>query len=150
MNLPDAHHTIAVVDRTKGSVVATWPLEEASNFPMTPDEADHRLFVVTRRPPRLVVLDTESGKEVVSYPSVGDADDAFYDAARKRVYVSGGEGFIDVFDQRSPDEYQAVGRLSTASGARTSLFVPELKRLYLAVPHRGTQNAEIRVYGAKP
>lgn len=150
VNLPDANHTIAVVDRTKRSVVATWPLEEASNFPMTPDEADHRLFVVTRRPPRLVVLDTESGKEVASYPTVGDADDAFYDAARKRVYISGGEGFIDVFDQRSPNDYQATGRISTASGARTSLFVPELNRLYLAVPHRGSQDAEVRVYEARP
>jgi DNA-binding beta-propeller fold protein YncE len=150
VNLPDANHTIAVVDRTKRSVIATWPLQEAANFPMTPDEANRRLFVVTRRPARLVVLDIESGKEVASYPTVGDADDAFYDAAHKRVYVSGGEGFIDVFDQRSPDDYQAAGRISTASGARTSLFVPELNRLYLAVPHRGNQKAEIRVYEAAP
>ena len=150
MNLPDANHTIAVVDRTKRSVVATWPLEEASNFPMTPDEADHRLFVVTRSPPRLVVLDTESGKQVASYPTVGDADDTFYDAARKRVYILGGGGFIDVFDQRSANDYQATGRISTASGARTSLFVPELNRLYLAVPHRGGQNAEVLVYEARP
>jgi DNA-binding beta-propeller fold protein YncE len=150
VNLPEADHAIAVVDRTKRSVVGTWPLKEASNFPMTPDEADHRLFVVTRRPARLVVLDTESGKEVATYPTVGDADDAFYDAAHKRVYISGGEGFIDVFDQRSPDDYKAAGRISTASGARTSLFVPELNRLYLAVPHRGNQKAEIRVYEAAP
>ena len=149
VNLPEADHTIAVVDRTMRSVVGTWPLKEASNFPMTPDEADNRLFVVTRRPARLVVLDMKSGTEVATYPTVGDADDAFYDAAHKRVYVSGGEGFIDVFDQRSANDYQAAGRTSTASGARTSLFVPELNRLYLAVPHRGSQQAEIRVYEAE-
>jgi hypothetical protein len=97
-----------------------------------------------------VVLNTESGKQVSSNPTAGDADDAFYDAAHKRVYISGGEGFIDVFDQRGPDDYKPSGRIPTASGARTSLFVSELNRLYLAVPHRGTQRAEIRVYEPQP
>src|SRR5215472_4889625 len=150
VNLPNANHTIAVVDRAKRSVIATWQLEAQANFPMALDEPDHRLLVVTRRPPLLVVLNAESGKQVASYPTVGDADDAFYDAAHKRVYVSGGEGFIDVFDQHGPDDYKPCGRIPTASGARTSLFVPELNRLYLAVPHRGTQMAEIRVYEAQP
>jgi DNA-binding beta-propeller fold protein YncE len=150
VNLPNANHTIAVVDRVKHSVIATWPLQAAANFPMVLDDANHRLLVVTRRPARLVVLDSESGKQVASYPSVGDADDLFYDAAHKRVYISGGEGFIDIFAQRSPDDYQLMGRSPTPAGARTSLFVPELDRLYLAVRHRGNQKAEIRVYEAKP
>ena len=150
VNLPNANHTIAVVDRAKRSVIATWQLEAQANFPMALDEPDHRLLVVTRRPPLLVVLNAESGKQVASYPTVGDADDAFYDAAHKRVYVSGGEGFIDVFDHRGPDDYKPSGRIPTASGARTSFFVPELNRLYLAVPHRGSQKAEIRVYEAQP
>ena len=150
VNLPNANHTIAVVDRAKRSVIATWGLEAQANFPMTLDEAEHRLFVVTRRPARLVALDTESGKPVASYPTVGDADDAFYDSAHKRIYITGGEGFIDIFEQRGPDQYQSLGRIRTASGARTSLFVPEFNRLYLAVPHRGKQNAEIRVYEPQP
>jgi DNA-binding beta-propeller fold protein YncE len=150
VNLPNANHTIAIVDRAIRSVIATWPLEAAANFPMALDEADHRLLVVTRRPARLVVLDTESGKQVASHPAVGDADDLFYDSALKRVYISGGEGFIDIFDQRGPDNYQPVGRIPTASGARTSFFAPELNRLYLAVPHRGNQKAEIRVYEPQP
>ena len=150
VNMPDANHTIAVVDRTKRSVITTWPVEAQANFPMALDEIDHRLFVVTRKPPTLVVLDTESGKQVASYPAVGDADDVFYDAVRKRVYISGGEGFLDVFTQSNPDHYQPAGRIPTASGARTSLFVPDLNRLYLAVPHRGNQKAEIRVYEITP
>ena len=150
VNMPDANHTIAVVDRTKRSVITTWPVEAQANFPMALDEVDHRLFVVTRKPPTLVVLDTESGKQVASYPAVGDADDVFYDAVRKRVYISGGEGFLDVFTQSNPDHYQPAGRIPTASGARTSLFVPDLNRLYLAVPHRGNQKAEIRVYEITP
>ena len=81
---------------------------------------------------------------------MGDADDLFYDAVRKLVYISGGEGFIDIFAQSNPDHYHPAGRIPTASGARTSLFVPELNRLYLAVPHRGNQPTEIRVYEPEP
>jgi len=150
VNLPNANHVVAVVDRSKHSVIATWQLEAQANFPMALDEADGRLLVVTRRPPRLVVLDIESGKQVASYPAVGDADDLFYDSAHKRVYISGGEGFIDVFNQRGPDDYQPAAKTPTASGARTSLWVPELNRLYLAVPHRGNQKAEVRVYEVQP
>ena len=81
---------------------------------------------------------------------MGDADDVFYDAALKRVYISGGEGFIDVFGQRDPDHYAPIAKIATAGGARTSFLAPELDRLYLAVPHRGNQKAEIRVYEAQP
>lgn len=150
VNVPTADNTITVLDRAKRLVIATWTIEAEANFPMALNEPDHRLLVVTRKPPRLIVLDTQSGKTLASQPVVGDADDAFYDAAHKRVYVSGGEGFIDIFDQRDRDHYQLVGRIPTASGARTSLFVPELNRFYLAVPHRGKQIAEIRVYEARP
>ena len=108
------------------------------------------LLVVTRRPPRLVVLNMESGKQVAAYPAVGNADDVFYDEAHKHVYISGGEGFIDIFDQRGPDDYQPAAKISTANGARTSLLVPELNRFCLAVPHRQSQKAEIRVYEVSP
>jgi len=150
VNLPDANHTVAVVDRSKGLVIATWAVGEQANFPMALDEQDRRLFIVTRRPARLLVLDTDSGKPVADYPVVGDADDIFYDAARERVYISGGEGFIDIFGQSDKDHYQLSSRIPTRSGARTSLFVPELNRLYLAVPQRENQGAEIRVYEAQP
>jgi len=150
VNVPTVDHTIAVLDRLKRSVIATWTADAQANFPMALDEPSHRLLVVTRRPARLIVFDTQSGKTVASQPAVGDADDAFYDPAHRRVYISGGEGFIDIFEQRDPDHYQPAGRIPTASGARTSLFVPELNRLYLAVPRRGNQGAEIRVYEARP
>ncbi|HLY60102.1 MAG TPA: hypothetical protein VKV95_05005 [Terriglobia bacterium] len=150
VNVPSADHSIAVLDRVKRSMIATWTLEAQANFPMALDETGHRLMVVTRRPPRLIVLDSQSGKVVASEPVVGDADDVFYEAAHKRVYISGGEGFIDVFEQRDPDHYAPIAKLPTAAGARTSCFVPELNRLYLAVPHRGNQMAEIRVYEAQP
>lgn len=150
VNVPDANHIIAVLDRVKRSTVATWTLEAQANFPMALDEADHRLMVVTRKPARLVVLDSLSGKMVAGEPAVGDADDIFYDAAHRRVYISGGEGFIDVFEQRDPDHYAPMAKIPTAAGARTSFLVPEFHHLYLAVPHRGNQPAEIRVYDVRP
>ena len=94
----------------------------------------------------LMVVDTESGKEIARVQSVGDTDDLFYDAQHRRIYIVGGEGFLTVVAQEDANHYTPVATIPTASGARTALFVPELRRLYLAVPRRGTQGAEIRVY----
>ena len=146
VNVPRAKQ-VAVIDRQRRAVVAHWPITQAAaNYPLALDEAQHRLFIGCRQPARLLVLDTDSGKVVAQVECAGDMDDVFYDAKNKRVYVSGGAGFISVFAQLNADQYQAVAQLSTAPGARTSLFVPALGRLYLAVPHRGGQAAEVRVY----
>lgn len=146
VNVPDANQ-IAVVDSARQTVITTWPDGEyRSNFPMALDEAHHRLFVGTRRPPRLVVIDTESGRQIAALDISGDTDDLFFDQDNKRIYVSAGEGNIDVINQTDADHYTSAGRIATASGARTSLLVPDLHRLYLAVPRRGAQEAAIRVY----
>jgi DNA-binding beta-propeller fold protein YncE len=146
VNVPTAGH-IAVVDRAAMKVTATWPVTgAASNFPMALDEPGHRLFVGCRRPAKVLVYDTASGKEVGAADIVGDTDDLFYDAQRRRLYVSGGDGFIDVLDARQPVTLTRLARVATPAGARTSLFVPEQGRFYLAVPHRGGQRAELRVY----
>jgi DNA-binding beta-propeller fold protein YncE len=146
VNVPSAHH-IAVVDRDKRTVITTWPLQGAeANFPMALDESQHRLFVGVRTPPMLLVIDTESGKEIARVQSVGDTDDLFYDAPHRRIYVAGGAGLLSIVAQEDADHYTPVATIPTAAGARTALFVPDFGRLYLAVPHRGTQGAEIRVY----
>src|SRR5579862_6185861 len=138
VNVPGAHD-VEVIDRVSWKVAASWPLKSATaNFPMALDEDHHRLFVGCRKPPTLVILDMDSGKEVTSTPIDGDTDDIFRDAKHNRIYISCGAGFIDVLD---PTDYKTLEKLATASGARTSLFVPELNRLYLAVPHRGNQRA---------
>jgi YVTN family beta-propeller protein len=146
VNIPSAGQ-IAVIDREKQSVIATWRVTQArSNYPMALDETSHRLFVGCRRPARLLVFDTSTSKFVTSVDIVGDTDDLFYDSAKHRIYVSGGEGFITVLEQEDPDHYRSIQKLSTAAGARTSLFVQELDKLFLAVPHRGNQRAELRVF----
>jgi DNA-binding beta-propeller fold protein YncE len=146
VNVPSAGE-IVVLDRKQQKVITTWPIGSLkANFPMALDEANHRLFVGTRNPARLVVFDTESGKQIAAINCSGDTDDLFYNPENKQIYLSAGEGFIDVFRQQDADHYQAIAKIPTAAGARTSLFVPELHRLYLAVPHRGNQEAAIRVY----
>jgi DNA-binding beta-propeller fold protein YncE len=145
VNVPNAHH-IAVIDRSAMKVLTTWPVTSAAaNYPMALDEAGHRLYVGCRRPAVVLVFDTQTGTQLTSIPTVGDTDDMFFDARRKRVYVIGGEGFVDVFDTRG-DHLQRIAHLATTAGARTGLFVAPENRLYLAVPRRGAQNAEIRVF----
>src|SRR5215217_1632077 len=149
VNVPTAGH-IAVVERDTGSVVETWPLSNAAeNFPMALDDGNRRLFVGTRSPAKLLVLDTETGTLTTSLDSSGDADDIFYDMQNKRIYVSGGEGAISVFEQTDPDTYSLLDKVDTAEGARTSLFVPDSGTLYVAVPHRGSQQAEVRAFQTK-
>lgn len=146
VNVPDAKQ-VAVIDREKQTVTATWPMTKfRANFPMALDEANHRLFVGCRQPPRLVVFDTVSGQPVTDLALSGDTDDLFYDAQRKRLYASCGEGFVDVFGQRGADSYQLRERIPTRAGARTSFFSAELDGFYLAVPQRGKLEAELRVF----
>jgi hypothetical protein len=146
VNVPDAGD-IEVVDRHQRSKIASWPLSDAgANFPMALDEAGHRLIVATRAPAALLVLDTRSGQELARIRSCGDADDVFYDPRRRQLYVSCGEGALDVLSLDADAKPKPIARIATAAGARTSLFVPEQDRLYVAVPHRGAQPAAVLVY----
>ena len=146
VNVPNAGH-IAVVDRETGTVIQKISIKGArANFPMALDEADHRLFIGCRSPAKLLVFDTETGKTVATVDIVGDTDDLFYDAANKRIYVSGGEGHVTVIVQTTADKYYVASQVTTAPGARTSFFVPETRMLYVAVPHRGAQKAELRAF----
>jgi hypothetical protein len=146
VNVPDAKQ-VALIDRGKRSVIETWPMEKfQANFPMALDEPNRRLFIGCRKPARLVVLDTATGKAVADMAISGDIDDLFYDANLKRLYLSCGQGFIDVIDQRSADTYQLRERVPTRTGARTSFFSAVLNEFYLAVPARGDQPAELRVF----
>jgi WD40 repeat protein len=137
---------IEVIDRRQGRVVETWQVNARKNYPMTLDEAHHRLFVGTRDPAKLFVLDTETGKTVVSMDSVGDADDIFYVPASRKIYVSGGEGFVTIFQQQDADRYSLVTRVLTATGARTSLYVPERNQLLVAAPKTAGVSAHVLVY----
>jgi hypothetical protein len=138
---------ITVVDRKKRTAVAKWGLGGSlANYPMALDETDRRLLVGCRLPARLVILDADSGRIVTALPTVGDADDIFYDSDRKLAYVIGGEGAVEVVRQRDPTNYERVERIVTVPGARTGLFVSALHRLFVAVPRHGSDSAKVLVY----
>jgi DNA-binding beta-propeller fold protein YncE len=153
-NLPDLKQ-IAVINRATRTITR-WPLVKLEgNFPMALDEANHRLFVGTRTPPRLVVLDTASGRVVAAIRSAADMDDLYYDSVFKRVYVPGGQGFISVFEQSDADHYPLLAEIPSAVGARTAGYAAKIgkkgrDRFYLAVPARpGHNSAEVWIYQAQ-
>jgi DNA-binding beta-propeller fold protein YncE len=152
VNLPDLKK-IGVIDRATHKMTS-WPLTLEENYPMALDEPEHRLFIVTRTPPRLVVFNTNLGKPVATLPCVADVDDLYYDSSYKRVYIPGGQGFIDVFQEKDPDHYERLARIRTVLGARTAGYFGKLgkkgiDRLYLAVPASGDHSAEVQTYSVQ-
>lgn len=147
VNIPSANNIVDVLERNTRKIVATWTLGGAQdNFPMALDEANHRLFITCRTPAETLILDTESGKIMGRIASVAHADDAWYDAANKRAYVSGGGGFVTVIEQQNANHYREIAQIKTAEGARTSCLVPQLNRLYLGVWGQGGRPEELRIY----
>jgi chromate transporter len=144
VNLPDAHE-IVVVDRDAGKIVAHWRQTDGANFAMALDEANHLLISAFRSPPRLRQLSLADGAEKGAVQTCADVDDLFVDAKRGRLYVICGAGFIDILEARD-GVFQPLDRISTVAGARTGLFVPELDRLFVAVPARVAEAAAIWVF----
>jgi DNA-binding beta-propeller fold protein YncE len=146
VNVPDKKE-IEVIDRVKLTVLARWPITSAQgNFPMALDEAHHRLFVATWTPSRMLVFDTETGKEIAAGEIAGPSDDLFYDSQRGRVYVLTGAGFLEVFQDRDHNHFDKIGHFATPPHTQTGLFVPEWGKLFAAAQGQGDQGAEIRVY----
>jgi hypothetical protein len=149
VNVPHSREVV-VADRERRSIVNHIALGGlfSRNYPMFLDEAGHRLFVGVRWPARLLVFDTSSGKLAAKVPCVGDTDDLFYDARRERVYVIGGEGFVDVFDASAAGKYKQLAHIATRSGARTGLWSDELGQLFVAWRLHGGQPAAVHVLSA--
>ncbi|MEZ0171455.1 YncE family protein [Microvirga sp. TS319] len=148
VNVPDAH-AVEVADGGSGTVTARWPtVRSSANFPMALDETSRQVLVVFRNPAMLTAYSMQDGVPVASARTCGDADDVFVDAKRHRVYVSCGDGHLDVFQDAGT--FRRLARIPTASGARTALFVPELDRLFLAVRASAHEPAAIWVYRPDP
>lgn len=143
---------LAVVDKNRLEVLQTWPIREAQqNAPLALDEQGRRLFVITRKPGMLIVLDADTGMTIASFKAPERCDQVIWDAANRRVYALGGEGYIGVFRQSDPDHYQELARVPSAPGAKTGILVPELKRLYVAVsPGESKATAAILIYDVAP
>jgi hypothetical protein len=147
VNVPNAR-SISVVDLPSRKQVATWSTGGASaNFPMALDGQSKRVLVMFRNPAKLGVFNMQDGSSAASVEACGDADDLFIDSTRQRIYVSCGTGAVDVLNAQS---YQRIARMPTAAGARTSLFVPELDRFFLAVRAAGGNPAAIWIFRPMP
>jgi len=147
-------NSIGVVDREKRAVLQTWPVTAGKdNVPLQYDEATHRLFLATRKPSKLVVVNADNGKEVASLDVADYVDDLAYDAAHHRLYVpgGGGDGAVSVIEQQGADNYRVIATVPTRPGAKTARLVPELNKYYVGVPTtKDGQPAQILVFDVAP
>jgi hypothetical protein len=142
---------VVVLDRETRAQVAKWTIPGIQkNVALDLDVKNRRLFLGVRIPTSVVVLDSNSGVVVASVPTVATLDGISYDAATRRIYTTGGEGFVDVTQQIDADHYERIARIRTGPNARTSTFVPEWRRLYVAVPRDKDRDAELRVFEVVP
>ncbi|MEO5494992.1 MAG: hypothetical protein ABIR08_13310 [Sphingomonas sp.] len=142
---------VVVLDRTSRAVLATWTVPGIQkNVALAMDEKKHRLFLGVRTPASIVVLNSETGAVVASIPTTATLDGLSFDQATRRIYTTGGEGFLDVTQQIDADRYQRITRIPTRPAARTSLFVPEWQRLFVAIPRDNARGAELRVFDVVP
>jgi len=124
---------MAVLDKKTRAVIATWPIKEAQkNAPLAFDEASRRLFVVTRQPGRLIVVNADNGASIADFKAPERTDQVIFDQAHRRIYVLGGEGYIGVFEEKDADHYVELTRVPSAPGAKTGILVPELNELFVA------------------
>ena len=150
-NCPNCGNAVLAINRDTRQI-KKWSLPDGlrGNYAMTFDEADHRLFTVTRKIPMLIVFNTRTGRVVSLVPNVvGEADDAFYDSVRKRIYIIGGQGFVSVVQQMTPDRYGLIANVPTKVGARTGYFDVHMDRLYVGVQAEGNSPAEVMGFEAE-
>jgi DNA-binding beta-propeller fold protein YncE len=142
---------VVVIDRKARAQIAKWIVPGIEkNVAVDFDEKNHRLFLGVRTPPSIVVLDSDSGRVVATVPTVATLDGLAFDAATRRIYTSGGEGFLDVTQQRDADSYERIARIPTGPLARTSIFVPEWRRVFVAVPKEKDRGAQLRAFDVLP
>ena len=145
---------VQVVDTRKREVVSTWPVSSQRNGDGAFDQRNHRLLIGTRTPPQMIVMDSQTGREVANLPTVEGMDGVYFDPRRKRIYISGGRdyevGYVFAYQQKDADHYETIGKISTKSGAGTSFWSPELNRYYVAAPAHDNEEAAILVFEPKP
>ena len=141
---------LQVIDTKKRQPPFTWPVSSQRPGDAALDEATSRLFIGTRIPPEMIVMDAKSGKEIAHLPTAEGMDGVSFDGAHKRVYVSGGRdlpaGFVYIYQQKDADHYEIIGKVPTRAGAGTSFWSPELNRYYVAAPANDKGDAAILVY----
>jgi DNA-binding beta-propeller fold protein YncE len=143
VNMRDKNR-VAVIDLKSNTMAESWSFPGLkSNAAMALDEDNHRLFIGSRNPGALLVVDSNKGQLIATLKTVDVSDDMIFDAAHHRLMVSGADG-VDVFAQDSRDSYRLIQHADTLGG-KTSVYVPALKQFYVVhtksaqVPQAGLQ-----------
>ena len=132
INLTDKNE-LDVVDKTAGKIVKRIPIKEAEqNAPIAMDEPNHRLFVVTRKPGKLLVLNSDTGQTIASLPAPEHTDEVVFDPDNRMIYVAGGQGYVSVVHEDGPDKFSEVARVTSLAGAKTEMIDPKNNRLWVA------------------
>jgi YVTN family beta-propeller protein len=142
---------LQVIDTSRQQVVSTWPVSSQHPGDAALDDVASRLFIGTRTPPEIIAMDSTSGREIAHLPTADGMDGVYFDALRKRVYVSGGRdlgsGFVYVY-QQDADHYETLAKITTRGGAGTSFWSAELDRYYVAAPANEGEDAAVLVYAS--
>lgn len=144
----EALNQIDVIDMRTLKSTAVWKLTLAKeNFGAAIDERTHRLFVACRQG-GLLVLDSDTGKELQTLPIGGDTDDVAFDPASRRIYISGGSGhgWVQVYEEQDASHYRLLGKVITEKGAATSRLVASLGEYIVMTPSDAHRPAQVWVY----
>jgi hypothetical protein len=146
VNVPAGNY-VAVLDKTSGQILGNWPILNATGvFAMAFDEANHVLFVGSRAPAKMIMINTITGGEISEIAIPGDADDMFFDAVNGCVFVSSGAGYITAIKEVAPNSFRLAQSVQTYVGARTSLLDARSGLYFLAVPQSQDASAMVVVY----
>jgi hypothetical protein len=149
VNIP-GKKMIGIIDLSQLKLINTWNRNSPSaNFPIAIDAQNSQAFIGYRRPPKLEIVDMATGKEIGSNNTASDVDDLYYDSRQKRIYISGGGGYINIFQQNATGSFKQITNMDSRSGARTSLLIPELNLFVLAARASGEKEAALLVYSLR-
>jgi hypothetical protein len=141
---------VAVIDASNQKLIQSWKLTRAKdNVPMAYDAEDGFLLIGCRTPPRLLVLDARTGKELADAPSAAGADDLFFDTSTRRAFLILGSGEVDTYQISSDHSIHVAGITQTSAGAKTGLLVPSRQTLYIGVPGTAGESSRVNAYSTK-
>jgi hypothetical protein len=133
-----------MLERNKPEPAKRFKISAAANYPMA--LKGRTIYVGCRRPPQIIAMDSDSGRQLTAIATAGDADDLYCDENQSRLYETCGAGFVEVLSIKHNGELKKIQHVRTGRGARTGLFLPDLHKLFVAVPQRPGQACQVMVY----
>ncbi len=95
------------------------------------DAKTKRLFIGCRNEPKMVVMDAVTGKVINNFPIGKGVDFAAFDPGSGLIFFSCGDGTLNIFQEKSADNYEDAGAVKTQPSAKTMAFDPKTKKVFL-------------------